>query len=513
MKNTILSIYLKALGIKFTRYYADKLYTDHPYRGSLYGLSQMLFLYNIPNSGMRNFDKDIGEMEFPFIAYVDKDFYVVSKKSADLLLLQSQDKIEQQTIELFKEKWSGIALLGHLDKESRESHYLLHLFQSLFYSLRSYLLTVLCIIGICSLFVWGSHEYLSALILNTFGLYISFLLLLKQNRIESKQANRICSMFNQKSCNRVLDLEVSKIGGILSWSEIGAGYFISNVLLLLFAPNFYSSLFFINLFALPYTLWSVWYQKFKVKQWCVLCLIVQTIFWLIFLSGILIEPVKFKDISIDHIILILFIYLCITLLVNLIEEKVKEHIDSIMEIRGLKSIKYESDVFVSLLKKQPFYKTDGCMSRIIFGNPDAKLKITVLTNPHCGPCAALHKQVDEMLEKAGNKFCLQYVFLAFNSVLVISNRFLIAAYLKYGTEGVHRIYSDWFEKGKYSYEEYIGKYSLELDAPEINEEILNHDTWKEYHDLTATPTVLINGYKLPVQYSISDLIYFTDISI
>lgn len=44
MKNTILSIYLKALGIKFTRYYADKLYTDHPYRGSLYGLSQMLFL-------------------------------------------------------------------------------------------------------------------------------------------------------------------------------------------------------------------------------------------------------------------------------------------------------------------------------------------------------------------------------------------------------------------------------------------------------------------------------------
>ena len=124
-------------------------------------------------------------------------------------------------------------------------------------------MTALCIIGICSLFILGNHEFLSALILNTLGLYICSLLLLKQNRVESKQANRICSMFNQKTCNRVLDLEVSKIGGVLSWSEIGAGYFISNVFLLLFAPDFYSSLFLINLFALPYTLWSVWYQKFN----------------------------------------------------------------------------------------------------------------------------------------------------------------------------------------------------------------------------------------------------------
>lgn len=512
MKNTILSIYLKVLGIKFTRYYADKLYTDHPYRGSLYGLSQMLSTYKISNSGTRNLDKYFGQT--PFIAYINKDFYVVRKeRGTNLLSIQSQNEIEVMTIEDFKDEWSGIALCGYPDKESGESNYLLHKLQSFFYFLRNYLLTVLFIIGICSLYIWGSHEHLHALILNTFGVYTCFLLLLKQNRIESKQANKICSMFNQKSCNRVLDLEVSKIGGILSWSEIGVGYFISNVLLLLFAPYLYSSLFLVNLFALPYTLWSVWYQKFKVKQWCVLCLIVQTIFWLLCLSGILLEPNIFENISVKHLILIFFIYLCITLIVNLVDEKVREHINDMMEIRGLKSIKYESDVFVNLLRKQPFYETGNCKSRIIFGNPDSKLKITVLTNPHCGPCAAFHKQANEMLEKAGDKFCLQYVFLAFNSLLLISNRFLIATYFKYGAEGVHRIYSDWFEKGKYDYEKYIEKYSLDLDAPEINEEILNHDTWKEYHDLTATPTILINGYKLPAQYSIDDLIYFTGISI
>ncbi|MDR3220154.1 MAG: vitamin K epoxide reductase family protein, partial [Dysgonamonadaceae bacterium] len=38
----------------------------------------------------------------------------------------------------------------------------------------------------------------------------------------------------------------------------------------------------INILALPYSFWSVWYQKFKAKQWCVLCLIVQVLLWLIF---------------------------------------------------------------------------------------------------------------------------------------------------------------------------------------------------------------------------------------
>lgn len=339
MKNTILSIFLKALNLKFTRHYADKLYADHPYRGSLYGLSQMLSSYNIPNSGIRSFDKDLEQLNFPFIAYINEDFYVVTRKSTELLSLRSQNKAEVQTIDNFKEKWSGIALVGYPDKKFEESDYWLHLFQSFFYLLRNYILLILCII-------------------------------------------------------------------------------------------------------------------------------------------------------------------------STIEEKSKERINHIMEIRGLKSIKYESDTFVSLLSKQDYYEIANCQSRIIFGNPSAKLKITILTNSHCGPCATLHKQIDEMLEKAGDKFCLQYVFLAFNSVVVISNRFLIAAYFKYGAKGVNRIYSDWFEKGKYSYEKYIRKYSLELNTPDIDNEILSHDIWKEHHQLTATPTVLVNGYKLPAQYSISDLIYF-----
>ena len=35
----------------------------------------------------------------------------------------------------------------------------------------------------------------------------------------------------------------------------------------------------LNIFTLPYSFWSVWYQKAKAKQWCVLCLIIQALLW------------------------------------------------------------------------------------------------------------------------------------------------------------------------------------------------------------------------------------------
>lgn len=41
---TLLSAYLSLLKVKHTARYADKLYNEHPYKYSLFGLSKMLSL-------------------------------------------------------------------------------------------------------------------------------------------------------------------------------------------------------------------------------------------------------------------------------------------------------------------------------------------------------------------------------------------------------------------------------------------------------------------------------------
>ena len=68
------------------------------------------------------------------------------------------------------------------------------------------------------------------LAVNFAGLYISWLLLLKQMHIQSQYADKICSLFKQKDCNNVLDSKAAKLFGIVGWSEIGFGYFLTNLL-------------------------------------------------------------------------------------------------------------------------------------------------------------------------------------------------------------------------------------------------------------------------------------------
>jgi protein-disulfide isomerase len=52
-----------------------------------------------------------------------------------------------------------------------------------------------------------------------------------------------------------------------------------------------------------------------------------------------------------------------------------------------------------------------------------------------------------------------------------------------------------------------------MDNPAIEAEFQEHENWKAKTQLRATPTILVNGYKLPDNYKIEDLRYFTDVEI
>ena len=52
-----------------------------------------------------------------------------------------------------------------------------------------------------------------------------------------------------------------------------------------------------------------------------------------------------------------------------------------------------------------------------------------------------------------------------------------------------------------------------MENPAIEAEFQKHEAWKEKAQLRATPTVLVNGYKLPDNYKIEDLQYFTGFNV
>lgn len=151
--------------------------------------------------------------------------------------------------------------------------------------------------------------------LSLMGMGVSYLLLLKQETIQSEYADKICSLFHQKDCNDILESSAAKIG-VFSWSEIGFGYFLSNVLLIVLFPDLIRYLVLINMITLPYTVWSIWYQYRIARQWCVLCLSVQGILWGICVSNCFLGYIPFPVFTVTHMIIIAVLYLLPPLLIN-----------------------------------------------------------------------------------------------------------------------------------------------------------------------------------------------------
>ena len=150
-------------------------------------------------------------------------------------------------------------------------------------------------------------------------------------------------------------------------------------------------------------------------------------------------------------------------------------------------------------------------SSILMGNPKASMRITILTNPHCNPCARMHEQVENLLQTTKNEIAIQYIFSAFTEELKQSNRFLIAAMQQKDIVTTYEIYHKWYVEGKYRAKQFYTEWGLNLSTPDIEKEMKKHEIWQASNGFHATPTILVNGYELPAEYELKDLAMLTDI--
>ncbi|MDE6528055.1 MAG: vitamin K epoxide reductase family protein, partial [Muribaculaceae bacterium] len=144
------------------------------------------------------------------------------------------------------------------------------------------LLGVLFIYMLVSNGIWRQWWAVAVALLDLGGLYVTWLLLQKMLKIHSRAADSMCRIIQQGGCDSVLETPAAKFFGIFSWSEVGFTYFSVSLITLLLFPSHLPELALCNLCCLPFSLWSVWYQKFRAKAWCTLCLCVQATLWLLF---------------------------------------------------------------------------------------------------------------------------------------------------------------------------------------------------------------------------------------
>lgn len=286
---TLFSRFLSALGVPHTNWYSDEAFRGMTFQ-SLYGLSHLLTEYGVKNTGVKFEDKAcITRLATPFLAQTTPGIFVIVTKidpATHMVEYDSRGEHLKVDEESFLKAWNGVALLAFPDDKSCEPDYATHHVTEIVQFLSGYALYLTAFAAFMYFFVTRQvYAHVSTVLLalfNCIGLYFSYMLVQKSLNIHTAASDHVCSVLEKGGCDTIVRLKVSKLFGVFSWSEIGFAYFSISLAALLMFPRFWPALALCNIFCLPYTCWSIWYQKFRARHWCTLCVGVQTTLWLLF---------------------------------------------------------------------------------------------------------------------------------------------------------------------------------------------------------------------------------------
>lgn len=515
---TILETFLEELNIKHTHRFAARLYNEHPNKNNMLGLKQMLQRYGVEAVGVRLDEKKLEELVFPCILHIKGDFVIGRSLRNGVLEYLWNGKVTREPVQDFLPRWSGNALLPVHSPAAAEPDYKANVRAELTDKAGFLFLVLLplafLVYGCVHNRLWEDITAMSLLAVNVTGAGVSMLLVQKQLFRENRVTDRICSLFHRQDCNNVLFSEKAKLWDTFSWSEVGVGYFLVLSLTLALMPSCLPAVTAIAWAAMPYGIWSVWYQQRVVGQWCMLCMIVQGLIW----TGGIIAGLHYaigsgagimfgsamwlRDfISVGLLVVLAIIVLhFITSAISLREELTAAR-------QKYNAIKANETVFGALLQESEEFPATAEDSTIVMGAKDAKYRVTVLSNPHCNPCARMHERICRVLNACAESVSVQYILSAFNDDLLQSNRFLIAAFQQRDYATAMHILELWYKEGKYDREAFILKWELDLHTPEVEAEMERHSKWRERTKLTATPTIIVNNRLLPMDtYQIEDII-------
>ena len=526
VKTTI--TFLKLLGVKVNNNTVDDTLQNHPDWPSLLCISDSLNVWNIPNAAGRIEVSEIGQLPIPFLAYtanIESPLEIITEVADNSVTLFStkQNKKNSEDKETFLKRWNGVYLIAEKNEQSGEKDFEKTRRKYFIKSLVPVSLFILLTL-VSGLFLHHNIElsemnaavpvYFQYLILFA-GFIVTSLLLWYEIDNQNPLLHKVCTGIVKGNCDAILSGKQSKLFSWLSWSEVGFFYFEGGLFTLLFAGPLISALSviaYLNVLALPYTLFSVYYQGRVAKQWCVLCLSVQV---LLVLGGINVIAnnllLPFNQFSVDLIVSSIPFYLIPVLLWYAL----KPYLLKLQEAKNTKReylrIKFNSEIFDTLLKKQKqiSVSTDGI--GIDLGNSDATNTLIKVCNPYCGPCSKAHPKIEKLMKQIPD-LNVKIIFTtppnpnhrAFKPV----DHLLNIRDENKNDKVVRQALEDWYLTDKKDYNQFATKYPINGNSGKQADKIGAMYNWCSEMGISFTPTIFINGYQLPEYYDIEDLQYF-----
>lgn len=497
---------------------------EHPDYPSLLSVSDILKSFGVENLAIRISEDKLTEIPLPFIAQIQgeesafKFFTIIKEINNKQLHYFDPEKHQWAFIdkEDFLLRFSGVILLVSRTEKGGELDYTekvkaeRHRIEQLAFSLCLPLLIFFA--GLITFYQFGTVASLPVIfsLFTLSGCVFSALLLWYEVDQYNPALNQICNSGTKVDCGAVLDSKASKIAGI-SWSSIGFTYFMGLLLLSLFLgltnPLELITVSWLNVLALPYVVFSIYYQWRVVKQWCVMCLGVQLLLCLQFITAF---------VGGWHSIIPLGGVINSSLLLQVITAFVVPFVASSIALHALQNLresrqtniklqklKHNPEIFEAILSKQKILTESPADLGIILGKADARYKIIKVCNPYCPPCAKAHKPIEALLHN-NSDVQVQILFNATNDPN--DNR----------TPPIKHFLAIAEKK---DYQHFAKKYPMN---GELNRQSAKIDAMKDWCDranVEVTPTFFISFpsyetnnhikyYQLPDIYDVNDLKYF-----
>jgi uncharacterized membrane protein len=555
--SNIAAQYTKQLNVPVTAATIKNNLQQNPYYPSLYSLSHVFNKLNIPNQAFEITENDLPQFEPPFITYCSsqttgKDFVLVTEQNdTTVSYVANGSKPKQISKTDFLKQWQKVVFVAEANTHSGEPDYTAKLKAEKTAQRKQQFLYagVVVLIGflIYQLIDAVSNvSLLSAIVITLtklLGLVATILLLVYEIDKTNSFVKNICTTGKQTNCDAVLNSKAGKIFGI-SWAEAGFFYFAATAIFLWFPGMAFTAK--IPLLAIAATLaaayipFSIYYQYKVVKQWCPLCLAVQAIltiellwaitsFWtnqnysLSSLLGSSPFPPPREGIGKAGAIMVCIFFPVVAW--YLIKPLLLSFKNAPLYNAAYKRLLYNPEIFYGLLQQQQAAPNGWQTLGIDIGNPNAANTIIKVCNPYCGPCAKAHPVLEEIV-KHNKDVKVKVIFTATNKEADRAGKpvkHLLAIAAMQNAEITEQALDGWYMAEKKDYEAFAAKYPLQGNlsnsknsssqqssafphpSGEIEGAVDLMKQWCDDAEITATPTIFVNGRRLPETYNINEL--------
>jgi uncharacterized membrane protein/protein-disulfide isomerase len=492
-------------------------------QNSLLGYVSVLEKYNVETVAVKVSKERLNDLPVPFISFLSRNggsFNIVRDISNDTVeWFDTNSNWKKSRKDKFLEEWSGIALLAEPSETSGEAGYINKRIAELFDKNKEGLIGVLLSVFLLriSFLLEATIEDNFLLGLNLVGLFLCYSIWRESIGYKSDLSEILCSSgASDNSCQSLLSGKGANFLDIISYADLGLIYFSTNIVFSfssfcnkeVFGDAFVAWISGSTLLGVFFSLWSVYYQKFVAKVWCKLCLSVMAVFWVQLVIVTFFSFLSFtKEMPLGFSFAFLFSILPISIL-YLVKPEFRKAVHAKSFEQKLNKLRRNKTVIQGLFNDQPIMpELPVKLDRVIMGSPyDSSIRITMVSNPLCSPCAEMHRRLKDLIMDNRN-ISLEVIFITSENKKNAGRRFLNAL-LRMNDDSRDPALRDWYRFNDRNYEKWALGRLIEssLSEQEADDILEKYREWANKAGVKSTPSLFINGMLLPESIEIEEAV-------